>query len=61
MVARKKDNPDHLMLVPVWDFLGTRIWKDTNSGKDVSSGNVNLSFLTINAIDGSVIDRNLGY
>ena len=52
---RLKDTNEY-MYVPVWDFIGT--WKtdfyETEPGKE-------LSFLTINAIDGSIIDRNLGY
>ncbi len=56
----KKLNSEDFYLLPVWDFLGyctdgeaddplSRSWYD------------NQSFLTINAIDGSIIDRNVGY
>lgn len=42
-------------LLPVWDFFGEII---------ITNGTILVnddSFLTINAIDGSIIDRNLGY
>ena len=58
----KKHNADDYYLLPVWDFMGyctseafpgdtalARLWY------------FNQSFLTINAIDGSIIDRNKGY
>jgi len=44
-------------LLPVWDFIGD--WERTEGSNDIKTENV--SFMTINAIDGSVIDRNLGY
>ena len=49
------DHPDSLMLVPVWDFYG---WYETSAHRyDFPSH----SLLTINAIDGTVIDRLYGY
>ncbi len=51
----EQNKRDSGLLVPVWDFFGTL----TIDGK--SSYGVNYSFLTINAIDGSIIDRELGY
>lgn len=41
------------LFVPVWDFIGTK----TESDGRKTTG----SMLTINAIDGSVIDRSVGY
>ena len=52
MRVKVKDT-DAYRLLPVWDFIG-----DWDTGNYVESG---VSFMTINAIDGSVIDRNLGY
>lgn len=51
------------LLVPVWDFFGSFDSTDlggtvTNRGSGERS---TQSFLTINAIDGSVIDRSIGY
>jgi hypothetical protein len=58
-------------LIPVWDFYGTEdyIMADGTSaskqnGNTDDSGMMRdslTSFLTINAVDGTVIDRNLGY
>lgn len=41
------------LLVPAWDFIGTKI--------DSYGSQTTGSLLTINAIDGSVIDRSVGY
>ncbi len=63
MRISEKDSFDTGLFVPVWDFLGTKKDKygeykkyglDENSLKE-------QSILTINAIDGSVIDKSLGY
>lgn len=48
------DSYDTGLVVPVWDFKG----KKTNS---YGSGTTYGSVITINAIDGSIIDRQLGY
>ena len=51
-------------LVPVWDFMGTQEWSEeysdslTDSLKCYSHA---TSVLTVNAIDGSIISRSLGY
>ena len=52
---------DSGLLVPVWDFIGgfdskNEEYEGTNNGEYS-----NRSFMTINAIDGTVIDRGLGY
>ena len=48
-----KDQPGVFRAIPVWDFLA--------SEGAVEGDSYTYSVLTINAIDGSVIDRNLGY
>ena len=45
MRVRSKNAPDTYELVPVWDFF-------TDDFE---------SLLTVNAIDGTIIDRNYGY
>ncbi len=59
-------NKDGYLLVPVWDFFGKIVTSTSDetmetildgSGVDQSC----LSFLTINALDGSIIDRSIGY
>lgn len=59
MRLQVKDSTSEYMMVPVWDFFGTLEQKG-DSGTTVSDHTLQ-SFLTINAIDGSVIDRTLGY
>lgn len=66
MRISEKDSFDTGLLVPVWDFLGTKKdkfgWYEDKrkSGLDESALKEE-SILTINAIDGSVIDKSLGY
>ena len=45
------------LLVPVWDFFGHSV--DSYGIQRGTSGYISL--LTINAIDGSIIDRTMGY
>lgn len=55
------------MLIPAWDFFGSRTIKyatkaaNTDENNEIKFDNYGTSLLTINAIDGSIIDRNLGY
>lgn len=64
-VAQK--NSDKYMLIPVWDFFGYITYEyvagiaETDENNEITYRQAEYSFLTINAIDGSVIDRNLGY
>ena len=64
------DNPDEFILTPVWDFFGyqeAEYDEDTYTGLILDENNryrtrdFRHSYLTINAIDGSIIDRSLGY
>lgn len=61
-LGRIKENEDfsQCLYVPVWDFYGqwTTKYKDENEFTEKELGH---SYLTINAIDGSIIDRSLGY
>ncbi len=49
------DNPNEFIIVPVWDFFGFE------SINDAIMLRKHHSYLTINAIDGSIIDRVNGY
>ena len=58
---------DEYLIVPVWDFYGSSIlsseraeYTDEEYWEKISHF-YGRSFLTINAIDGSIIDRELGY
>jgi hypothetical protein len=62
MVTIDKDNPDEFLCIPVWDFFVTT--EQTYSDNRVTTGEgdeSNYSIITINAINGSIINRNLGY
>ncbi len=48
------DSFDTGLLVPVWDFMGT-VTNEAYGEEEYRS------VLTINAVDGSIIDRALGY
>lgn len=62
-----KDKPNEYILVPAWDFFvsHTHIWRQYENGsyviREVSENYAIDSYLTINAIDGTVIDRSYGY
>jgi hypothetical protein len=51
------------LLVPVWDFFGTltTYYEEDGVLKPYTRKEAGESFLTVNAIDGSVIDRKLGH
>ena len=55
MCLQERNNPRAYRLVPVWDFFGVR-----TLGRE-RQDDAQYSWLTINAIDGTVIDRVLGY
>ena len=62
----KKQNSSSYYLLPVWDFIGYQI-HEWDSGRSVGETDYsrilykNLSILTINAVDGSIVSRDLGY
>ena len=64
MRVTEKDVGDSGLIIPVWDFFGTLTLKGKPRQPNPAQGDqhyVYTSFLTINAIDGSIIDRELGY
>lgn len=56
MLVAQKNNDEYNLMIPVWDFYGEMAY---DGGEYTNQGCYSL--LTINAIDGSNIDRNLGY
>jgi hypothetical protein len=63
MVTAEKDSLDTYLLVPVWDFIGDITYPNKvvcTNGEELEPG-YGLGILTINAIDGTVIDRRQGY
>lgn len=63
MRIRDKDNLEQGIIVPVWDFWGTDSYEPENEsyGDLVYNGKYYTVQLTVNAIDGTIIDRELGY
>lgn len=73
--VKLSDDSGRYVMIPVWDFFGshegTEHYKDRDSNyeeewniyskQSESTRNYRHSYLTINAIDGSIIDRSLGY
>lgn len=57
----EENKRDSGLLVPAWDFFGTltQIYEVDGETKKFDDGPIPI--LTINAIDGSIINRNLGY
>lgn len=56
MRVLKQDEAGVGLLVPVWDFFG-----DVDYENSRGFTNPDTSLLTINAVDGSIIDRSRGY
>ncbi|RDU23485.1 DUF6034 family protein [Anaerosacchariphilus polymeriproducens] len=52
MRVKCKGKREEYIMIPVWDFFGD---------SSIESGEGEFSCLTINAMDGSIIDRSLGY
>ena len=61
LVKIAKKNSDEYMYVPAWDFFGTITEEYIDDMGSYTDDRYGISFMTINAIDGSVIDRKLGY
>jgi len=62
MRITEKNVGDSGLLIPVWDFFGTLTTKGDGPAAGGDGGfHTFASFITINAIDGSIIDRELGY
>lgn len=63
MITAEKDNLETYLVVPVWDFIGDITYPQKvvcTNGEELKP-KYEVSVLTINAIDGTVIDRALGY
>ena len=58
MRVLEQGSTDNGLLIPVWNFYGTRQRSFANGNTDETLHGI---MLTINAIDGSIIDRALGY
>lgn len=54
-----QDNNEYYYLVPTWSFFGYAVDKNANDPDSLST--IETCFVTINAVDGSIIDRGLMY
>lgn len=61
LMCIREQGSDTGLLIPVWDFLGYAEQTSPNEGTLRCYTNELESFLTINAIDGSIVDRSSGY
>lgn len=61
MRVTEKGNPEEGTMIPVWDFFGSRTVGDPKGDESMSAFGPYESWLTINAMDGTIIDRDLGY
>ena len=63
MMTPEKDNLDTYIMIPVWDYIGDINYDQEIITQDgyVKKGPQNVAVLTINAIDGTIIDREQGY
>lgn len=67
MMRFAQPNSGDYLVVPVWDFIGSSIAESEFSALsdadywNMIPDNPNVSYLTINAINGAVISRRLGY
>lgn len=61
MRVREKEDAQEAAMVPVWDFIGTK--KVTYDGEEYYDDDTTVfnSLLTVNALDGTIIDRGMGY
>ncbi len=57
----REKNATEGTLIPVWDFFGTQTYRNSNGEVFYIQDSEYDSILTINAMDGTVIDRNFGY
>lgn len=57
----EQDKRDSGLLVPAWDFFGTMTYINETDGQTKKFSDGPVPILTVNAIDGSVINRSLGY
>ena len=61
LMSVREENADTGLMIPVWDFLGYENYVLTNGENGTTGSNRLTSYLTINAIDGSIVQRGYGY
>ncbi len=63
MAIIEKDSLENYITVPVWDFIADQEYEEDYTSQDgyPIEGDKDVSILTINAINGSIINRERGY
>ena len=67
MYAVNKNSSQEYFTLPVWDFCGYSYGEDTpedtaaHLARLAQDGDQELTFLTLNALDGSMVSRKTGY
>jgi beta-lactamase regulating signal transducer with metallopeptidase domain len=63
MVIPEKDNLENYITVPVWDFIGDMVYDEKYVAQDGYPANEekDVSIVTVNAANGSIIDREQGF
>ena len=59
--VQRRDKPGQYVMTPVWDFFGYRAQENGDGTLRVLEVCPNTVLLTLNAIDGTVVDRHYGY
>lgn len=59
MRVRPKDNVMEGAIIPVWDFWGTSQWYE-ETGEKIGEPDYGV-LMTLNAVDGTLVDREIGY
>lgn len=57
----RQNSQDVLRLIPVWDFYGYNIVENAHTEETEKEEYLGHSQLTVNALDGSIINRIMGY
>lgn len=59
--VQRRDKPGEFVMTPAWDFFGKLAQENQDGTLHLLDYNVSMALLTINAMDGTVIDRRYGY
>ena len=60
LMSVREENTDTGLMIPVWDFLGYDNYVLKNGESGTTNSNRLTSYLTINAVDGSILQRGYG-
>ena len=61
MRVMRMDAPGEFVWTPVWSFFGSTEYREGGDGEPIRNSSLYHSLLAVNAIDGMVINREIGY